>query len=368
MMPLKQVANFESVPAVAKRLGRVPATTVVEKGLLFKRDKQGFEELARNGAELPARADAVPRAEHASAQYPAWFPVPMLPDGRVEPNEPLESPMIVDNSVRTLEPMCYTDARQHESGSEYAQDIYNYMRNREERLFPGGGCAHITSPTRSVLMNWLVRAAADFELKGETLSLAVANVDRFLSIMPMRRSRLQLLGMASLMIAAKFEEVTPPEVRELVAIAAGAYTQREVVKMERLMLKTLSFDIAAPTIHYFLQRFGEVSRAGDVALYLGQYLCELTYIEDDPCLQYLPSIVAGAALCLANYTLDIHPWGKDVVEYSGYDVFDLRDCIHSLHRSFCNAPGRVQQAVREKFQSPAFRGVADVKPKPTLPF
>lgn len=231
-----------------------------------------------------------------------------------------------------------------------------------------GTQAHISSDTRSVLMNWLVKTAADFDLNGETLFLGVSNIDRFLSIMPIRRSKLQLLGLASLLIAAKFEEVDPPEIPDLVAAAAGAYTIKKIVRMERQILKTLSFNISTPTIHYFLQRFAEVSQAGEVAVYLGQYLCELTFMEEDPYLQYLPSVVAGAALCLANYTLGIEPWGQDLIEYSGYSVSDLRDCIYALHRSFCNAPGCASQAVQDKFKSAAFHSVANIKPTSMLTF
>lgn len=371
MIPLKQVANFERAPAAPKRLGRVQAGTLAVKEL-FEGDKQVLEELPRNGPERPARDDSF-LAQQATALCPVGFSAPMLPDGCVEHNDTAaasESPMVVETSPRTH--MCYTEARQREGGSEYAQDIYNYMRRREERMMPRGNYvrthAQITSGARSVLMNWLVKAAADLQLNGETLSLAVSNVDRFLSTVIIRRSKLQLLGIASLLIAAKFEEVLPPEVPDLVAIAAGAYSKKELVRMERQMLNHLFFDISVPTTYYFLQRFAEVSRAAEVAVYLGQYLCELTFTEDDPYLQYLPSVVAGAALCLANYTLDLHPWGQDLIEYSGYHVPDLRDCIYALHRSFCNAPGRVHQAVRDKFKSLAYHGVANAKPTSTLPF
>lgn len=371
IMSFEQVTYFEMAPAAPKRNRRTQAAALMEKKF-FDRDKQVLEELPRNGPERPARDDAF-LAQQATASYPVGFSAPMLPDGCVEHNDTaaaLESPMVVDTSPRTH--TCYTEARQREAGSEYAQDIYNYMRRREERLTPRGNYvrthAQITSGARSVLMNWLVKAAADFQLNGETLSLAVSNVDRFLSTVIIRRSKLQLLGIASLLIAAKFEEVLPPEVPDLVAIAAGAYSKKELVRMERQMLKHLYFDVAVPTTYYFLQRFAEVSRAADVAVYLGQYLCELTFTEDDPYLQYLPSVVAGAALCLANYTLDLHPWGQDLITYSGYHVPDLRDCIYALHKSFCSAPGCVHQAVREKFKSLAYHGVANVKPTSTLPF
>ena len=39
-----------------------------------------------------------------------------------------------------------------------------------------------------------------------------------------------------------------------------------------------------------------------------QYLAELTMIESEPFLNYLPSVIAASAICLANITLEQEPW------------------------------------------------------------
>jgi hypothetical protein len=49
----------------------------------------------------------------------------------------------------------------------------------------------------------------------ETLFLTVNILDRFLAVQKVARQRLQLVGVTSLMIAAKYEEIYPPEVRTL---------------------------------------------------------------------------------------------------------------------------------------------------------
>jgi cyclin-A len=55
---------------------------------------------------------------------------------------------------------------------------------------------------RSVLVDWLVDVACEYDLQQETLHLAVAYTDRFLSTMAVRKEHLQLLGISSMMIAA----------------------------------------------------------------------------------------------------------------------------------------------------------------------
>ncbi|KAM7290843.1 G2/mitotic-specific cyclin-A-like [Ixodes scapularis] len=269
--------------------------------------------------------------------------------------EAADSPMVLDTSLHTLEPMSYMEIRDLEASSEYAQDIYTHLRQQEEKLTPKptymSKQPDITSSMRAILVDWLVEVAEEYRLHPETLFLGVSYVDRFLSAMSVIRNKLQLVGTAALYIAAKFEEIYPPKVSEFVFITDDTYTKQQVLRMEQLVLKVLSFDMAAPTIYYFLLRFAEVGKAPDTVKHLAHYLCELTFLEDDPYLQYLPSIVAGASLCLANHTLNRYPWSSDLVLYSGYNVEDFKECIHSLHSSFCNAGTQAQQAIQKKFMS-----------------
>ncbi|CAN8007018.1 unnamed protein product [Ixodes hexagonus] len=297
---------------------------------------------------------------------------PMSPESGMECEVVADSPMVMDTTLCALEPMSYTELRDVESSSEYAQDIYTYLRRQEEKFTPKptymSKQPDITSSMRTILVDWLVEVAEEYRLHPETLFLGVSYVDRFLSAMSVIRNKLQLVGTAALFIAAKFEEIYPPDVSEFVFITDDTYTKQQVLRMEHLFLQVLSFDMAAPTIYYFLLRYVDVGKAPDTVKHLAHYLCELTFLEDDPYLQYLPSVVAGASLCLANHTLNRFPWSSDLVLYSGYNVEDFRECIHSLYSSFCNAGTLAQQAIQEKFKSSKFHCVANLKPACTLPF
>uniref|UniRef100_A0A023GK10 Putative g2/mitotic-specific cyclin a n=1 Tax=Amblyomma triste TaxID=251400 RepID=A0A023GK10_AMBTT len=335
-----------------------------------------FDDSSCDASEKPPIVGPV---EAAAAKEPLCLALPVgataapvSPDSRMECEWSGESPMILDTSLHTLEPMCYSDVREQESNDEYARDVYNYLRQQEVKMLPTPNYMQkqpdITPTMRTILVDWLVEVAEEYKLHEETLFLAVSYVDRFLSSMSVQRTKLQLVGTASLLIAAKFEEIYPPEVCEFVYITDDTYTKKQVLRMEQVVLKVLSFDIAAPTIYYFLQRFAEVNKCPEKVTFLAQYLCELSLLDDEPYLQYIPSVIAGAAISLSNHTLGRHPWGRDLVDYSGYEVSTFRECIHSLYSSFCNASSRAQQAVHDKFKSPKFHCVAELKPSPTLPF
>lgn len=60
----------------------------------------------------------------------------------------------------------------------------------------------ITNSMRSILVDWLVEVSEEYKLHRETLFLAVNYIDRFLSQMSVQRSKLQLVGAASMFLAS----------------------------------------------------------------------------------------------------------------------------------------------------------------------
>lgn len=75
------------------------------------------------------------------------------------------------------------------------------------------------------------------------------------------RSKLQLVGATAMYIASKFEEIFPPELADFTYITDDTYTKVQIVRMERLILKVLDFNLAAPTSHAFLMRYLRASEA-----------------------------------------------------------------------------------------------------------
>lgn len=130
----------------------------------------------------------------------------------------------------------------------------------------------------------------------------------------------------------KYEEVYPPEVEEFAYITDDTYTKKQLLRMEQHLLRVLAFDMTAPTVHQFLMQYTLeehiCARTVNLALVSGfhlvnfsseldmdlffslpqQYLSELSLLEVDPFVQYLPSKTAAAAYCLANYTLNGVLW------------------------------------------------------------
>ena len=62
-------------------------------------------------------------------------------------------------------------------------------------------------------------------------------------------------------LAAKYEEIYPPELRDLVYITDKAYTKEEILKMEEKMLKALEFKVTIASTHCFLVRYLKAAHA-----------------------------------------------------------------------------------------------------------
>ena len=56
----------------------------------------------------------------------------------------------------------------------------------------------------------------------------MVNLCRFLSYMSVKREKLQLVGTAAMFIAAKYEEVYPPNVGAFAYVTDGEYTKEQV--------------------------------------------------------------------------------------------------------------------------------------------
>lgn len=79
----------------------------------------------------------------------------------------------------------------------------------------------------------------------------------------MSKRKLQLAGVAAMLIASKYEEMCAPEVADFVYITDNSFSRAQVCEMEILMLKNLNFGLGRPLPLHFLRR---ASKAGKVWL------------------------------------------------------------------------------------------------------
>ncbi|XP_051223945.1 cyclin-A1-2 [Lolium perenne] len=259
-----------------------------------------------------------------------------------------------------------------------ASDIYMHLREAETRKRPSTDFLEtiqkdVNPSMRAILIDWLVEVAEEYRLVPDTLYLTVNYIDRFLSGNEINRQRLQLLGVACMLIAAKYEEICAPQVEEFCYITDNTYFKDEVLDMEASVLNYLKFEMTAPTAKCFLRRFVRAAQVSDEdpALhleFLANYVAELSLLEYS-LLAYPPSLVAASAIFLSKFILQPtkNPWNSTLAHYTQYKPSELCDCVKALHRLYSVGPGSNLPAIREKYSQHKYKFVSKKQCPPSLP-
>lgn len=102
---------------------------------------------------------------------------------------------------------------------------------------------------RAILLDWLIEVCEVYKLHRETYYLAVDYIDRFLSRKKeQKKTHLQLLGITSLFVAAKVEEIYPPKIGEFAYVTDGACSEEDILREELLLLSELQWSINPVTV------------------------------------------------------------------------------------------------------------------------
>ncbi|KAE9606269.1 hypothetical protein Lal_00025485 [Lupinus albus] len=254
---------------------------------------------------------------------------------------------------------------------EYLYDIYKFYKLTED-----DGRVHDYMPSqpdinikmRSILFDWLVEVHRKFELMPETLYLTLNIVDRFLSMKAVPRRELQLVGISSMLMACKYEEIWAPEVNDFVCISDNAYVRENILIMEKTILSELEWYLTVPTPYVFLVRYIKASTPSDKKIEdMVFFLAELSLMDYPVVISYCPSLIAASAVYAARCTLGRSPyWTETLKHYTGYSEEQLRDCAKLMVDLHSDAPESKLRAVYKKFSSLERSAVALVTPTKNL--
>jgi len=250
------------------------------------------------------------------------------------------------------DPLCATD---------YVQDMYEHFRENEQstsvRPVYMENQLHINERMRSILVDWLVEVHLKFKLVPETLYLTVNLIDRYVQRKEVSRPKLQLVGVTCLLIASKYEEIYPPELRDLVYICDRAYSRTEIIEMEENVLKTLEYRITIPSAHAFLVRYLKAAHADKKIVQLSCYILDGT-LQSYSLLHYLPSQLAAAAVFIARRCVGRNSWSPTLLRYAGYCEEDIIPVARAVLAEKSSASQELR-AVNKKYTSSRYGQVAN---------
>jgi len=258
---------------------------------------------------------------------------------------------------------------------QYVNEIYEYMRFMErsqaiKKEYLNGRVGVILPKMRSVLVEWLVEVHQQFSLLQETLYLSVCILDRYMQVNAEKvpRKQLQLVGVSSMFIAAKYEEMYAPEIGDFVYITDNAYTPSQIRDMEIKIMSVLKFDLGRPLPLHFLRRNSKAGQVDATAHTMAKYVMELTLLEYR-FVHVLPSEVAAAALAFSLKALDVDErplseiWTTTLEYYSQYSLNDIAQIVQDIANivlATTRAPEKSKLlAIRKKYSNKKFGKIAE---------
>ncbi|XP_026427020.1 G2/mitotic-specific cyclin S13-7-like isoform X2 [Papaver somniferum] len=252
---------------------------------------------------------------------------------------------------------------------EYVEDLYNfYILAESSSQIPDymDSQNQINAKMRMILVDWLIQVHNKFELAPETLYLTIYIVDRYLSTNVTQRRELQLLGISSMLIASKYEEIWAPEVKDFVCISDKTYTREHILGMEKSILAKLGWTLTVPTPYVFLVRFVKAAMADKEMENMAFFLAELGLMQY-AVVMFRPSMLAASAVYAARCTLNkTPPWDKTLEIHTGYTGSQLIDCAKLLVSFHAGVADDKLRVVFNKYSSPKRSAVALLAPAKSL--
>jgi hypothetical protein len=212
---------------------------------------------------------------------------------------------------------------------------------------------------RRVLVDWMCEAGDEFGLHISTMHVAVMFLDRLLHTVVVPRNELQLVAIACILIAAKYEEIEEvvPTLSDMNRHAQWAFSADSIQHMEFEVLRKLNWCLGTYTPLHFASYFMSKGVLFDADTMQGRPLAQKVpkymkrYIEffADLCLQdyafqrFSPSMMAASIVMASRKALGIRPlWRKELSTTTQYNNIDINPCfkaVWSCYRfNFPNAP------------------------------
>ena len=254
---------------------------------------------------------------------------------------------------------------------EYIEDIYTHLKLIECEDLPMKNYMNIiqtdiNEKMRAILLDWLVEVHIKFNLLTETLFITISLIDKYLSKKNIHRKYLQLLGITALLIACKYEEIYPPEIKELILMTDNAYNKEEVLQMENEILKAVNFNITFPTSLKFLEIFKNKLNLDEKNYHRCLYFIEVSLIDyKSSC--FSPSLIAANSLYFnyinKNKIGELNYDEKNIFDITGYGKNDIVHCLNCLNYALKNLEriGNKYNSIRRKFKIDKYSNVSSVK-------
>jgi len=226
----------------------------------------------------------------------------------------------------------------------------------------------INRKMRAILIDWLIDVHCKFKLVPATLYLTVNSIDRFLSLQIMMRQKLQLLGISSMLLASKYEEIYAPETRDFVYISDNAYSKEDIFQMEILICTTLEYIFHIPSPIIFIAEWSKVLNASQEEIIFASYILDLHLLEYE-CLFFQTNTISISSLinsiCLLNNLNEMIEPVRFFKRLNGslLNIEDLKDCLSMTNSLLVLNQNGIKKltSLKRKYNHKRFKEISEIK-------
>ena len=227
---------------------------------------------------------------------------------------------------------------------------YGYMKNQKD----------INEQMRAILVDWIVEVHFNYHFKDETLFQTIWIIDTYLSYENISRNKLQLLGVTSLLISCKYNEVLYPTLNEFINMTDKAYEKKELIEMEPKILQKLDFNILVPTPLQFYDILTKIFNFDKKQYYLGKYFMESCLIDYNMLL-FSSSIIALSCTYIVSKFYHIKEY-KILYSINDKNYILQQNMIKESARQLCFLVNNLNQSnflsIKKKYSLDKFGNVA----------
>ncbi|XP_072311240.1 G1/S-specific cyclin-D2b [Eucyclogobius newberryi] len=228
--------------------------------------------------------------------------------------------------------------------------VFQSLLTIEERLFRAQSSyfqrvqKDIQPFMRRMVAGWMHEVCEEENSNEDVFPLAINYLDRFLAVVPTRKSYLQLLGAVCMFLASKIKDSRPLSAEKLCVYTDHSITPKEVLDWELVVLGKLKWNMASVIPNDFVEHLvHRLSLPKDKVALVRKHT--LTFIAlcatDDRLAMNPPSMIAtgslGAAVCGLQMDYSDSRLSRDnltdrLAKITNTEVDCLRACQEQIER------------------------------------
>jgi len=223
----------------------------------------------------------------------------------------------------------YSEKHNLLSMHRYRQQIMEYYDGLDKSV--DYSTISIPLEMRSLLIDWIISICERLSISDDALYLSIYLIDRFLIASTISSTKIQLVGVTALLIAAKYEEVLCPDIASFIMLIDHAYTDEDIKRAEKYMLHVLGYKIEYVNPLIFLRRASKANNYEMVSRKMGKYFLEIMMVYPQ-FLGFSKNVIGSTAMYLSRKICRTDVNRNLFNLYTNAGREEMKGCLNELTR------------------------------------